>query len=76
MNMSFTEGDYSYKGCYSYYEGQYKGNIYFGTGGTDAQIKGTIAPNRYKIFRAPWFDCEGNILIFAIMYNLSKTYPS
>ena len=65
LNMSFTEGDYSYKGCYTYYEGQYKGKIWFGTGGTDAERKGTIAPNRFKIFRAPWSDCEGNVYTFS-----------
>ena len=63
--MIYNEGSYATKGCYSYYEGQYKGKIWFGTGGTEEEMKKTLVPNSHKIFRPPWFDCKGNTLYFS-----------
>ena len=61
LGMNFHVGNYATKGCYAYYEGKYKGNIYYGKGGTDAQIKQPLEPNSYKIYRPPWFDCAGKM---------------
>ena len=71
LGMYFHQGNYATKGCYAYYEGTYKGNIWYGKGGTDAQIKQPLEHNPYKKYRPPWFDCAGKMRkIYVLMYFL------
>merc|ERR1719242_1202223 len=41
-------GDYSTKGCYTYSSGSYKGIVFYGTGGTDAQNKAPVSGGKVR----------------------------
>jgi len=49
------QGNYNPKGCYAYKSGTYKGHVYFGTGGTEQQMKEDI--NESDKFRPQGDDC-------------------
>jgi len=49
-----TQGTYSTKGCYAYGSGKYKGQAYFGTGGTEAQMKTNLEGS---VYRPKGYDC-------------------
>ena len=52
-------GDYTTKGCYAYTSGQFAGLVYYGTGGTEEQIKTSLEAPKY---RPNGYDCnEGKI---------------
>ena len=53
--VGFTfQGDYGTKGCYAYNSGKYKGHVYYGNGGTDAQMKESLDGDK---FRPKGYDC-------------------
>ena len=56
MGLDFvTVGAYSTAGCYAYNDGNYKGEVYYGTsGGPDAK-KTTLSGAKY---RPAGYDCE------------------
>ena len=59
MGLELSVGPYVAKGCYAYNNGQYPGGIYYGTGGSEDQIRG---PTGYDyLFRPPGYDCESGI---------------
>ena len=49
-------GDYDAKGCYTYDSGEYHGMIFYGTGGSEDEMK--LIPPRPK-YRPQIFDCLG-----------------
>merc|ERR1719428_1077925 len=50
-------GKYSIKGCYAYTSGKYKKIVFYGTGGTEAQMK--ASPGRGKMRPAGYDQCGG-----------------
>ena len=53
-------GDYATKGCFTYHSGtQYHNYAFYGTGGTDEQIKGSLTGNKY---RPIGYDCSNGKL--------------
>ena len=55
----FLGEDYSEVGCYSYKTGNSKGHVFYGTGGTDAQMRKEATGRRY---RPRGYDCGGKSL--------------
>lgn len=49
-------GDYSSKGCYSYYNGTHQGMIFYSTGGSEDEMKQKLAQPQY---RPKTFHCLG-----------------
>ena len=49
-------GDYTIKGCYAYDNGKYQGMVYYGTGGSEDEMKQTLTRPKY---RPQTFDCLG-----------------
>jgi len=47
LGYSF-QGAYSTKGCYAYNNGKYNGRVYFGTGGTVAQMKENVNGDKFR----------------------------
>ena len=48
-------GDWTYKGCYAYTGGPYKGSYWYGMGAS-AEIKGSLDRNK-EVYRLEGFDC-------------------
>ena len=55
----FLGEDYAEVGCYSYKTGNSKGHVFYGTGGTDAQMRKEATGRRY---RPRGYDCGGKSL--------------
>jgi len=53
------EGDYRQKGCYAYTSGKYAGRVYYGLGGSDAEITDPV-PFRPETYRPNGWDCKGS----------------
>ena len=52
-------GHWETKGCYAYEEGEYAGMIYYGTGGSELDMKETPVSQKY---RPSGYDCDlGNM---------------
>ena len=52
-------GDWETKGCFAYEEGEYAGTIYYGTGGSELDLKENPVSPKYRPFG---HDCNlGNI---------------
>ena len=57
LKLKFTVGDYTIKGCYMYNNGKYPGDIWYGTGGSEKQIR--VLPFASKNIERPiGFDCK------------------
>ena len=49
-------GSYVQKGCYTYNDGRYAGKIWYGSGGSDDEISGSM--DYTYLDRPPGFDCR------------------
>ena len=60
MGRKFSTGDWGTKGCYVYIDGRYKKDIFYGTGGTEAQIKKDPIDvgSDQKVARPVGIDCK------------------
>lgn len=56
MGLKLSVGAYVPKGCYAYNNGKYPGIIYYGTGGSEDQIRGALGYD--YLFRPPGYDCK------------------
>ena len=56
LGKVFSSGPYTTKGCYHYETGDYKNNIYFGTGGTLKTM--TSYPTKSGQIRPTGIDCK------------------
>ena len=66
-------GPKSRKGCYTYYSGENKGFYWYGTGGSNAQIRESLdGPQELDYYRPKGFDCEkGSFLIAKLLLSIS-----
>ena len=62
--LVFGSGSYGTKGCYVYKDGRYQQNIWYGTGGTDAQNTADI--DEACCERPSGFDCKKGTMIFIL----------
>ena len=51
------KSEYHTKGCYAYDRGDFAGQVYYGTGGTKAQMK--EIPKKEDQYRPQGYDCSG-----------------
>ena len=59
--------EFSDKGCYSYKEGSYAGIVFYGTGGTEEQMKSSLVAPQY---RPNGHDCaEGKFQVFYLLWT-------
>ena len=49
------------KGCYAYTDGDYIGRVYYGTGGTEEQMKASPDASEHR-YRPHGYDCAGGII--------------
>ena len=56
MKRDYSSGNWGTKGCYYYVDGRYENDIFFGTGGTEAQEKSEVIGN--VVNRPPGIDCS------------------
>ena len=59
-------GDFTIKGCYAYNDGQYARRVYYGTGGTEQEVKTSLAA---PIYRPYGYDCKSKFTLLYEDYN-------
>ena len=67
MGRTFKSSSaYSTKGCYLYYIEKYGSDIYYGTGGSEAERNSKLPRFEAKKERPPGFDCKRGLVVFYI----------
>ena len=65
LGKKFQEGDYVTKGCYGYKSGKYADTLWYGTGGTEEEMKIDLLTD--ETFRPQgYYDCKGNVTFFLV----------